>query len=198
MGVTCSIAVLAAALSWLPAAASAGPSSGGPPVGSPPLPASTGVKLVSSVFGSAGAPAQSRHYACVGTVSQSSPIGIPASKTRTLYSGFWGWWRGDPYFTPVPSVQPFTTRLFPNRPNPFNPATTIALEIGEGGFGRLTIPNVRGQTGRRLVAETRAAGRHSVRWDGRDDAGRPLASGLYFCRLEAPDQRATSKIAMIK
>lgn len=162
------------------------------------LPSAAGVTLVASVFGGGGAPLESDDYSCVGTVGQSSPVGVAVGSQLTLYSGFWGLWRGDPYFTPVPDAAVAATRLFPSRPNPFNPSTAIDFETAEACFVRLTIHDVRGHVVRRLVAEPRAAGRHTALWNGRDDAGRPVASGLYICTLETPGQRAAGKIAMIK
>ncbi len=193
MGVALAVAVLLSA--WA-GGASAGPAP--PPVGPEAGPAAAGVTLVSSVFGNGGAPVESAHRSCVGTLGQPSPIGIAAAGRRTLYSGFWGAWQGEPYFTPVPEAPPPATRLYPNRPNPFNPATTIVFDLGQAGFVRLTVHDLRGQVVRRLVAEARPAGRHGAAWDGRDDAGRPVASGLYVCRLETPGFRATTKIAMVK
>jgi predicted GH43/DUF377 family glycosyl hydrolase len=74
-------------------------------------------------------------------------------------------------------------RLLPNSPNPFNPATTIGFEIPFAARTSLSVYDAAGARVRTLVSDTRAAGAHRVAWDGRDDAGRPAASGLYFARL---------------
>jgi len=188
---------LVVAVSWLPGRGLAAPPGVAGPA-SPSAAAATGVTLVSSVFGSAGSPADGHHFSCVGTVGQPTPTGIATRNLRTLYAGFWGWWLDAPYFTAAPDVPGPVTRLFPGHPNPFNPSTTIAFEIGEAGFVRLSIHDMRGSRVRRLVGEVRPVGRYTAIWDGRDDAGRPVASGLYICRLETPDQRATTKLVMIK
>ncbi len=198
MGGKVVLLVLTLAVSWLPGRGLAAPPAGDGPA-APQAQAATGVTLVSSVFGSAGRPAASAHFSCVGTAGQPTPIGIATRSGRTLYAGFWGWWLDEPYFTAAPEGPPApATRLFPGRPNPFNPATTIAFEIGEAGFVSLSIHDIRGARVRRLVGEARPVGRYTATWDGRDDAGREVASGLYICRLETPGHRATTKLVMIK
>ncbi len=73
-----------------------------------------------------------------------------------------------------------------SEPNPFNAGTTVRWDVPEGG-GRveLAIFDARGCRVRTLVDEVLPAGRHSLRWDGRDQAGRKVATGTYFCRLAA-------------
>ena len=68
-------------------------------------------------------------------------------------------------------------------PNPFNPATTIQFTLSQSTGARLQIFDIGGQLVRTLVDERRSAGRHSAMWDGRDDAGRGIASGVYVARL---------------
>ncbi len=70
-------------------------------------------------------------------------------------------------------------------PNPFNPTTQIRFDVPEPAEVNLTIFNVLGQPVRTLLKGTVAAGRHAVLWDGADDRGAPVASGVYICRLEA-------------
>ncbi len=81
-------------------------------------------------------------------------------------------------------------RLLPNYPNPFNPSTTFAFELRDPAPVRLTVLDARGRVVRRLLdGETRPAGRTEMRWDGRDDAGRALPSGVYRFVLEAAGLR---------
>jgi len=93
---------------------------------------------------------------------------------------------------------PSAYALTQNYPNPFNPQTQIAYSLPEAGRVRLIIYNLLGQTVRTLVDETQAAGRHSVRWDGRDDEGRRLASGVYLYRLKANGFSAVRRMVMVK
>jgi len=71
-------------------------------------------------------------------------------------------------------------------PNPFNPSTTLAFTLPAAGTVRLDVYDVTGRRVRRLLDGPAAAGRNEVVWDGRDDAGRALASGAYLARLTAP------------
>jgi hypothetical protein len=75
--------------------------------------------------------------------------------------------------------------LFQNQPNPFSPETSIAFDLPKAGPVELVIYGVNGRQIRRLVKDTRAAGRHTASWDGRDDAGVKASSGIYFYQLIA-------------
>ena len=90
-----------------------------------------------------------------------------------------------------------------NFPNPFNPETTIPLQVPrDAGAGiRLRVYNAAGQVVRELLnpsGETMEPGWHEVRWDGRDDAGRQLSSGVYFYRLDGAGQLLTRSMTMLK
>ncbi|MFH1834059.1 MAG: FlgD immunoglobulin-like domain containing protein [bacterium] len=76
--------------------------------------------------------------------------------------------------------------LFQNQPNPFSPETRIAFDLPHAGPVELVIYSVNGRLIRRLVKESREAGRHTASWDGRDDAGEKVGSGIYFYQLIAP------------
>ena len=81
---------------------------------------------------------------------------------------------------------PLTAQLAQNYPNPFNSETVIEYELPQSGEIQLVIYDVTGQRVARLASGLREAGTYALRWDGRDDAGRRLASGVYLYRLEAP------------
>lgn len=84
-------------------------------------------------------------------------------------------------------------------PNPFNAATTIEFSIRERSHVTLQIYNIAGQRVRTLVDEDRAPGVHAdVTWDGRDNDGRPVASGIYFYRLTAQGFTQTKKMILLK
>ncbi len=84
-------------------------------------------------------------------------------------------------------------------PNPFNPMTVISFSLAREGAVRLRILDVSGRLVRTLVDGKRMpAGRHSVRWDGRDEEGRTAASGVYLCGLEAGGRRSFRRLAMIR
>ena len=79
---------------------------------------------------------------------------------------------------------PLVHALHPNVPNPFHPATAIGFDVAADARVTLRIFNASGRLARTLVSiEGLPAGRYHARWDGRDDAGRVAASGVYFARL---------------
>ena len=84
--------------------------------------------------------------------------------------------------------------LFQNRPNPFNTETRMRFALAEKGHVSLRIYNLRGQLVRTLVDGEKERGVHSVPWDGRDDRGRRIGSGIYMCRLEAGGEARVRKI----
>jgi len=98
----------------------------------------------------------------------------------------------DPLETPIVSA------LYPNYPNPFNPTTTISYSLATAQNVSLDIFNMRGQRIRSLVNGTTPAGDHSVVWNGTDDSGRNLPSGVYFYRLSTPEKTTTLKMVMVK
>jgi hypothetical protein len=93
---------------------------------------------------------------------------------------------------------PLRYALHANVPNPFNPTTLIRYELPEAGPVRLDIYNVRGARVRRLVAAHQEAGDRTAAWDGRDDAGAAVTSGIYFYRLAAGPFTATRKMVLLR
>ena len=91
--------------------------------------------------------------------------------------------------------------LSQNFPNPFNPSTTVQYTVpGHEGqvYVRLQVYSLRGALVRTLVDEVREPGSYSVQWQGRDNVGRPVASGVYFYRLSTPKFKATRKMVLLK
>jgi hypothetical protein len=85
-----------------------------------------------------------------------------------------------------------------NYPNPFNPETTISYQLSHSGYCYLKIFNLQGQLVRTLVSENQESGRYSVVWDGRDDNGFTLPSGVYIYQLRHNDLVETRKMNFIK
>ncbi|MFA7056137.1 MAG: choice-of-anchor J domain-containing protein, partial [Candidatus Cloacimonadales bacterium] len=90
------------------------------------------------------------------------------------------------------------TALKGNYPNPFNPETTIAFSTKENGPVSLDIYNIRGQKVRSLVNENRESGDHSVVWNGKDDNGKSVASGVFFYRMKSGKFSSTKKMILMK
>ena len=88
--------------------------------------------------------------------------------------------------------------LAPNYPNPFNPSTTITFSLPAPGVARLEVLDLSGRRLRVLASGHLPAGRRSVVWDGRDEAGRALPSGIYLCRLQAAGGSFTRKMLLAK
>ena len=97
-----------------------------------------------------------------------------------------------------PQVPGLTTNLKANYPNPFNPTTTIAFDLAEGGAVNLRIYNLKGQLVKTLFSGDKQAGRHNIVWDGRDQHNRPVASGVYLYRLDTKGYSQSRKMLMMK
>jgi hypothetical protein len=88
--------------------------------------------------------------------------------------------------------------LHQNRPNPFNPSTSIPFELPEDSHVRLTIYSVGGRLVRTLIDGKLAGDTYSVEWDGRDDQGHEARSGVYFSRLQAGDRTLTKQLVLLR
>lgn len=99
---------------------------------------------------------------------------------------------------PPPATLPLNLRLDAAYPNPFNPSTTVEYTLYRPGPVQLAVHDLRGARVRILVAENKEAGTHQVVWDGRDDRGQLVPSGLYFCRAAAGSQTDGLKLVLLK
>ncbi len=86
--------------------------------------------------------------------------------------------------------------LFPNFPNPFNPATHISFQLPEAANIVLSVYNVQGRLVRELISGHFPAGSYQFSWPGDDESGRPAASGIYFCRLQAENYSLVRKMLL--
>jgi hypothetical protein len=99
---------------------------------------------------------------------------------------------------PPSPVSPLAAILGQNRPNPFASVTAISYQLPAAAKVRLTVYNVAGQAVRTLVNGTQPAGYHSIKWDGQDDQGRKLSTGVYFYQLDNGTTTSTKKMVVIK
>jgi len=88
--------------------------------------------------------------------------------------------------------------LGPALPNPFNPRTTIPIELDRAAHARLGIYDSGGRRIKVLVDRSLAAGRHRFQWDGRSSQGMPVASGVYLVRLRVGNEETTRRVALLK
>lgn len=97
---------------------------------------------------------------------------------------------GDPNSVPIPAdVEekqiPTAYRLLNNYPNPFNPSTVITFEIPQSEYVTLKVFNINGQLIRTLTNENLSAGKYEKNWDGKNEIGHEVSSGIYIYRLTA-------------
>ena len=95
-------------------------------------------------------------------------------------------------------AQPDDFALDQNYPNPFNSETVIRYRLPRETTVDLVVYDMVGQEVARLVYGRRATGIHTVTWDGRDDADRRLATGMYIYRLKAGDQTWSRKLLLLR
>jgi len=88
--------------------------------------------------------------------------------------------------------------LSQNTPNPFNPETVIQYQLPRQAEVRLEIYNLLGELVKTLVDEKQSAGYYSVSWNGKDEFGRDVASGLYFCNLKTNDFVQMRKMVLVR
>jgi hypothetical protein len=85
-----------------------------------------------------------------------------------------------------------------NFPNPFNPETTIKYQLAESAPVQLRIYNIVGQVVRTLVADQQSAGRYQIRWNGTDDRGVAVSSGIYFYQISAGKFQDVKRLMLLK
>jgi hypothetical protein len=154
-------------------------------------------RLKTSVISAAGAAASAGSKRADGTLAQTSPPGFLTAAGSELYSGFW---KSGLLSTITDSELPDAAhnKLSQNFPNPFNPTTTIRYSTARDGRVGLIVFNVKGQRVRTLVDETRPSGNYTAVWDGRNDGGRTVATGVYFYRLTAGSFTEVRKMVLLR
>ncbi len=104
----------------------------------------------------------------------------------------------EPYVSNEEVITPGMVLSINNYPNPFNPVTNIAYSIPAPGHAVIQIYNIKGQVVRTLLNGNVAAGNHSMVFNGLDDNGNSIASGIYFYRISHNDQSITKKMILMK
>jgi len=98
----------------------------------------------------------------------------------------------------APVLLPREFKLGQNYPNPFNPATTIRFDLPQAGRVELEVFNILGQKVSTLVDGQLEGGQYEVRWNGCNDGGENVASGVYFYRIAAGDFTASKKMVLLR
>ena len=99
---------------------------------------------------------------------------------------------------PVPGLPPYEGFELSCYPNPCNPAATISFSLASAQHANLAIYDARGRLVRTLVDGTLAGGPHSIIWNGTNESGTRVASGVYFYRIAADKKTATKKILLLR
>ena len=132
----------------------------------------------------------------------------PSSGSISIDMGAYGGWRetGDVWQTQTSAhidqeltrESPSEFRLGDNYPNPFNPGTKIGYFLPVRSHVRLTVLNMAGQEVSSLENGFQPAGAHEVTWDGTNQSGRPVSSGIYYYRLEAGSFHQVKKMTLLR
>ena len=158
------------------------------------------ITVSKSVMGNGGMVIIDGEYAMLGTVGQPF-VGVTENSTHVNQVGFW-------YLTDrtvATDVADKTNYSLPtefgldqNYSNPFNPETEIPFQLPEESHVGLKIFNIRGQLVRTLIQADYAPGFHSIRWDGKDNNGMTVSSGLYIYRFQAGDFVQVKKMSLLR
>jgi len=100
--------------------------------------------------------------------------------------------------TPVKKAAPKEFCLYPNYPNPFNPFTTISYDLPEEGYVKLAVYNMRGEKVATLMKGNQEAGLYRLSWDGTNQNGEIMSSGIYFLRIASGSYCKTNKMIFIR
>ena len=149
------------------------------------------VKMARHVLDGGGAMwLETANYKLSSSLGQSITGDAIGEGETILYTGFWNPWVIQ--MTPVKwegvvddAQLPKEFGLRQNYPNPFNPATVIEYALPKASQVRIQIYNILGQRVRNLVDEPQEPGYKMIHWDGKDDYGKEVSSGIYFYRIVA-------------
>ena len=128
----------------------------------------------------------------IGAITDQAPLAL---ETATFNGG---WIQAVAIERTSLANAPRDFSLSPNFPNPFNPETTLRYALPQSGKVTLTIYDMLGQEVRTLVHEVQAPGVYTVLWNGQNDHGFAVASGLYFYRIEAGNFVQTRKMTLVR
>ena len=103
------------------------------------------------------------------------------------------------YVNAEQEISTVVTKLQGNYPNPFNPTTTISFSVAQtSSFVNLEVFNIKGQKVKKLLGEILPAGNHTIVWNGKDENGKAVASGVYFYKMNADKFISTKKMILMK
>lgn len=157
-----------------------------------------GYKCDWCVVGIGGGDMVGTAYKCCSTIGQTAA----GQMTGSSYWALIGFWQPEPGTGVREQAYSQGRVLVTHLCSPFPTAAvrsaTIRYTLGATGQTLLQVHDLAGRVVRTLCSSGMRRGAYSVTWDGRDDRGRSLANGVYFCRLSAGDYRATEKVVLQK
>ncbi|MDA3812721.1 MAG: C25 family cysteine peptidase [Candidatus Cloacimonetes bacterium] len=114
-----------------------------------------------------------------------------------------GWYIDDVHYSNTTgsnddTLTSITNKLQANFPNPFNPETTISFSIKEAGNVKLEVFNIKGQKVKTIIDNELSADNHQIVWNGKDDRGKSVSSGIYFYKIKTAHYTATRKMILMK
>ena len=127
-----------------------------------------------------------------------SPDGTIWAATPSGFSRYGEPLSDETIITSVSDAVPTPVSMLSNFPNPFNPSTTISFTLPAPGKTSLTIYDITGRKVRTLISGRLTAGAHSAAWDGLDDSGRAVSSGVYLSRLTTGKHTTVGKMLLMK
>ncbi len=152
-------------------------------------------------------PSELNFVALVSGSDSTTTLDLPADSSYYVVSavdtgGYAGGYSAAASISPATGIGDRVTRyeykLGQNVPNPFNPVTTIAYQLPARTNVELNVYDVNGRLVRRLVSQSQGAGSYSITWAGKNDYGEPVASGVYFYRLNTGSFVKTRKMVLLK
>ena len=137
---------------------------------------------------------ENKHLSTYNCVTSSNPnIVLTHLSTKKIDDAWFIDLREDSSMVPAP-----TKVSLSNYPNPFNPSTTISYSLPQEGKVSLKIYNVKGQLVKQLIDGSQPEGYYEVVWNGKDNAGRSVASGIYYYRINACGKTINKKMLLLK
>jgi len=127
-----------------------------------------------------------------------APVGAESVVPLELRDAIGNTWNYNITVKANSTKQPAADALIGNYPNPFNPDTVISYSLATSRNASLVVYNALGQKVRTIVDGQHEAGKFAVKWDGKDDMGRLVSSGVYYCRLMAERFTETKKMVFME
>jgi len=146
--------------------------------------------IANSVFGNGYTPQANSSYQLKGTLGQAisqKEIIINQTVSKLILTGFNN-----------SSLVPTRYELSQNYPNPFNPETSISYDVPKTSFITIEVFNLLGQKLRTLVNEKKNPGTYQILWNGLDDQGQAVSSGVYLYKMQAGDFAAMKKMVLVR